>query len=374
MKRPRALPARIDVFALVEALLTLAALALVAITVGGQLGPMLGLHGKLGLVAGWSIALVYDALWIGSLRMSEVAIRQRSRIGMTVMLGLSLAALGVSTSTLLILGHARVFAFVPVAAAAFMGLRLFAGNVLADHTTADQIAEQSAADRNARALAAADARHLRSTAITGVLTETAGHLGEMARQIARAETLTVAEARISAARAEAEKRLRKADSKHGELARAFAARTLTLAVSAPETPALTAGTDRPGTAPEPAEEPALEHAPDTAETQPVPGTDTQVSAPTDPAPDTAETPAGRAATLADLAAVSGVSTPVLGEQLSDEQLDVVLRHLRYADDPPRSYRQALREFRDAGWVGSEERVRRAWGALLTHEETTPAGE
>ncbi|WP_318205365.1 hypothetical protein [Streptomyces sp. SCL15-4] len=374
MKRLRGYLARLDVFAVVEKLLTLAALALVAVTVGGQLGPMLGLHGTLGQIAGWSIALVYDALWIGSLRMSEVAIRQRSRIGMAVMLGLSLAALGVSTGTLLVLGHAKVFAFVPVAAAAFMALRLFATHCLADHATADQIAEQSAADRTARALAAADARHIRSAAITDVVTETAGHLGEMARQIARAETLTAAEKRISKVRAKAEQRLRKSDESHGELAAAFAGRPLTLAVSAPGTPALPAVPDRPGTAPEPAEEPTPKPAPDTAETQPVPGTDTQVSAPTGPTPDTAETPAVHPVTLADLAAVSGVPTPVPGEQLSDEQLDVVLRHLRYADDPPRSYRQALREFRDAGWVGSEERVRRVWGALLTHEETTPAGE
>lgn len=374
MKRLRAFPARIDVFAIVETLLTLAALALVAITVGSQLGPMLGLHGTLGLSAGWSIALVYDALWIGSLRMSEVAIRQRSRIGMAVMLGLSLAALGVSTSTLLILGHAKVFAFVPVAAAAFMGLRLFANNVLADHATADRIAEQSAADRNARALAAADARHLRSTAVTDVLTETAGHLGEMARQIARAETLTEAEARINKARAKAEERLEKSDRKHGEKAAAFAARPLTLTVTAPGTPALPTGTGRPAASTNPTTHPAPQPALDTAAPQPVTDTDTQVNTHADTMTGTADTPPVHPVTLADLAAVATVPTPVPGEPLTDAQLDVVLRYLRYTDDPPRSYRQARDEFRDRGFVGSEERIRRVWGALLTHEETTPAGE
>lgn len=374
MKRIRALPARLDVFSIVETLLTLAALALVAITVGGQLGPMLGLHGKLGVVAGWSIALVYDALWIGSLRMSEVAIRQRSRIGMAVMLGLSALALGVSTGTLLVLGHARVFAFVPVAAALFMGLRLFAGNVLADHATADQIAAQSAADRNARALAAADARHLRSTAITDVVTETAGHLGEMARQIARAETLTKAEERISKVRAKAEERLRKSDESHGELAAAFAARPLALAVTAPVTPALPTGTDRAAADPQPTVHPAPHPAHDTATPLPVTDTDTQVNDHTDPDPDTVDTPPVQPVTLADLAAVAGVPTPVPGEPLTDEQLDVVLRFLRYSDDPPRSYRQASTDFRDLGFVGSEERVRRAWASLMANEEPAPAGE
>lgn len=76
-----------------------------------------------------------------------------------------------------------------------------------------------------------------------------------------------------------------------------------------------------------------------------------------------------AVTLADVAAVAGVPVPVTGERLSDAQLDVVLRLLRYADDPPLSYRQAVADFREAGYVGSEERVRRAWGELMSHEET-----
>ncbi|MFC8832334.1 hypothetical protein ACFT8V_03930 [Streptomyces griseoincarnatus] len=354
---------RLNLFAIVEALLTLAALTLVAVTVGSQLGPLLGLTGKAGLLAGWSIALVYDALWIGALRMSEAAIRQRSRIGMTVMLGLSTAAVGVSTGTLLVLGHAKVFAFVPLAAALFMALRIFAAHVLADDDTATAIAAQDAADRRARALARADARHLSTTAVTDVMTETAGHLGEMARQIARAETLTKAEEKIAKARAKAEKRLRKADEKHGEEAAAFAARPLILTVTAP-------GTARAVAVPAPSVE-ALAVTP--AEL-PVTATDTQASTADTPADGTADTPPAHPVTLADLATVKGVPTPVPGEPLTDAQLDVVLRHLRYTDDPPRSYRQARADFRDRGFVGSEERVRRVWGALMSHEETTPAGE
>ncbi len=81
-----------------------------------------------------------------------------------------------------------------------------------------------------------------------------------------------------------------------------------------------------------------------------------------------------AVTLRDLAAVAGVPTPETGEQLTDAQLDVVLRHLRYRKDPPLSYRQAVAAFRDHGFVGSEKRVRRAWGALLSKEETTAGVE
>ncbi|MFE7899197.1 hypothetical protein ACFU3E_17040 [Streptomyces sp. NPDC057424] len=353
---------RLDVFAVIEKLLTLAALVLVAVTVGGQLGQILGLHGTVGLIAGWSIAVVYDALWIGALRMSEVAIRQRSTVGIAVMLGLSVVAVGTSTATLLILGHAQVFAFVPVAAALFMGLRLFAGNVLADAETAAVIAEQSAADRNARALAAADARHLRSEATTDVLTETAGHLGEMQRQSARADVLTRAQAEINKARSEAEKRLQKSEKDHGVAALAFTERDLALTVSRP---AVTAGpvttvTDRGVTGVTQAK----------AEIEAVTPPPVTVSE-TDTVEGVAQAPVEGAMTLQDLADIAGVDLPVPGVTLTDEQLEVVLRWLRYAMEPPRSYRQAQKEFRRHRFIGGEHRVRRIWGEIETREASTP---
>ncbi|MGW7617393.1 hypothetical protein ACWGLG_16305 [Streptomyces antimycoticus] len=353
---------RLDVFAIIEKLLTLASLALVGVTVGGQLGEMVGLHGKVGTVVAWSIAIVYDALWIGALRMSEVAIRQRSTVGMIVMLGLSAVAVGVSSTILLILGHAKVFAFVPVAAALFMGLRLFAGNVLADATTAAQIADQSADDRNARALAAAGARHLRSEATTDVLKETAGHLGEMERQIARAEALTKAEARINKARAKAEERLKNSDKEHGVAAREFAQRDLALAVSRPM---VTAGGDTPA---ELGGHSVVTQ--DTPEIAPV-----TVPAVTVDETDTTEgrdqAPIEDGMTLQDLADIAAVELPKPDSRLSDEQLAVVLRWLRYGMEPPRSYRQAQKEFRAAGFTAREERVRRIWGEIETREAGTP---
>ncbi|MFG3136094.1 hypothetical protein ACGFZA_07710 [Streptomyces sp. NPDC048211] len=318
---------------------------------------MIGLDGFDAVAVGWSIALVYDALWIGALRMSEVAIRQRSKVGMGVMLGLSAVAVGVSTATLLILGHAQVFAFVPVAAALFMGLRLFVNNVLADPATAASIAEQSAADRNARALAAADARHLQSEAHTDVLTETAGHLAEMTRQIARAEVLTKAQAQINKARAEAEKRLKDSDKEHGEAALAFTGRNLVGAVSRP---AVTAGGHTPTS--------QGGHAVVTqakAEIEPV--TIEPVTADESDAVTDSETPIGDLATLQDLADVAGVELPEPGVTISDEQLTVVLRWLRYAMNPPRSYRSAQDAFRKAGFKAREQRVRNAWTAIESNE-------
>jgi hypothetical protein len=354
---------RLDVFAVIEKLLTLAALVLVAVTVGGQLGQIIGLHGRVGLLAGWSIAVVYDALWIGALRMSEVAIRQRSTVGIVVMLGLSAVAVGTSTATLLILGHAQVFAFVPVAAALFMGLRLFAGNILADADTAAVIAEQSAEDRNARALAAAGARHLRSEATTDVLTETAGHLAEMERQIARAEVLTKAQAQINKARAKAEERLAKSEKEHGVAALAFAERDLALTVSRP---AVTAGghtpTDLGGHAVVTQVTPEIE--PVTIRPVTVDETDAETVQ--------EQVPVEDGVTLQMLADVAGVELPQPGSRLSDEQLDVVLRWLRYDMEPPRSYRQAQAEFRKHGFKAREERVRHAWAEIEAREEAVPA--
>ncbi|MEU9796414.1 hypothetical protein AB0E27_38650 [Streptomyces sparsogenes] len=131
------------------------------------------------------------------------------------------------------------------------------------------------------------------------------------------------------------------------------------------------GTFKPGA-------PAL---PGTATGTPLPGRDTtgtQVSAlphasgteTGTPAVTPTGTPARKAAhtvTIADLAAVAGVPVPGPGEQLTDAQIGVVLRHLRYADDPPLSYRQARDTFRSAGYQGSEERIRRAWTALRANE-------
>ncbi|MFI1679769.1 hypothetical protein [Streptomyces sp. NPDC020607] len=216
----------INPFAVVEKLLTLAALTVVAVTVGSQLAPILGLHGQFGTVAAWFIALVFDALWIGALKMSEQAIRQRSVLGMIVMLSVAALSMAGSVAILLLMGHARVFALVPVAAAVFMGLRIFADHMLADDATSRDIADRSAAARNTLALTYADARQLAAGAENKVVIETAGALAEAHRQAVRAKALTGMQKKINKARAKAEEKLKSSESKHGAQARAFAARTL----------------------------------------------------------------------------------------------------------------------------------------------------
>ncbi|MBM7087173.1 hypothetical protein JTP67_01010 [Streptomyces sp. S12] len=79
-------------------------------------------------------------------------------------------------------------------------------------------------------------------------------------------------------------------------------------------------------------------------------------------------------TLDELAAVAGVPVPGPGVPLTDDQIGVVLRHLRYSDDPPLSYRKARADYRAAGFVGSEERVRHVWGSVLAAEGSEETSE
>lgn len=74
-------------------------------------------------------------------------------------------------------------------------------------------------------------------------------------------------------------------------------------------------------------------------------------------------------TLDEVAAIAGVPTPLIGEPLTDEQIVVVLRYLRYSADPPLSYRQTAAAFRDSGFTGGEARIRGAWATLMAQEES-----
>ncbi|MEU9396915.1 hypothetical protein AB0D86_43860 [Streptomyces sp. NPDC048324] len=73
-------------------------------------------------------------------------------------------------------------------------------------------------------------------------------------------------------------------------------------------------------------------------------------------------------TVSEIAAVTGVPTPVTGAPLTNDQITVVLRALRHSEDPPmESYRQAAGEFRRLGFLGGEDRVRPLWRELKRRE-------
>ncbi|WP_234362418.1 hypothetical protein [Streptomyces sp. IMTB 1903] len=97
--------------------------------------------------------------------------------------------------------------------------------------------------------------------------------------------------------------------------------------------------------------------------------DTQVNAPLTNSDGEGVTPTVTPVTLDQLAAIAGVSTPLIGEPLTDEQIVVVLRFLRYSADPPLSYRQTAAAFRESGFTGGEARIRSAWATLMAQEES-----
>ncbi|MEV7592581.1 hypothetical protein AB0O42_20130 [Streptomyces sp. NPDC089922] len=99
------------------------------------------------------------------------------------------------------------------------------------------------------------------------------------------------------------------------------------------------------------------------------GKDTQVNTPTVDLAGEGVTPAVTPVTLDQLAAIAGVPIPLIGEPLSDEQIVVVLRFLRYSADPPLSYRQTAAAFRESGFTGGESRIRGAWATLMAQEES-----
>ncbi|MBK5993360.1 hypothetical protein JHN53_17260 [Streptomyces sp. MBT58] len=128
----------------------------------------------------------------------------------------------------------------------------------------------------------------------------------------------------------------------------------------PTTPALTAAPDR-ATSGAPALDPA----------HPGNGDDAQVNGEPGASGEDDDAPGADVvmhATLANMAAATGVETPRRGVTLTDAQLELVLSYLRHNEDPPLdSCRKADRIFRAAGFRASQHRVRETWRDLLTRE-------
>ncbi|MFB7598378.1 hypothetical protein [Streptomyces sp. NPDC056160] len=104
------------------------------------------------------------------------------------------------------------------------------------------------------------------------------------------------------------------------------------------------------------------------------GSGTPSGTPGVPGGGTPARPAVPSVMLAELAAVAGVPVPQPDQPLSDDQMAVVLRRLRYSDDPPLSYRKARDAYRRAGFIGSEERIRHAFATVMTNEGAGEASE
>ena len=196
--------------------------------------------------------------------------------------------------------------------------------------------------------------------------ETAGHLGEMQRQIARADVLTRTQKKVNKARSKAEERLAKSEENHGVKAIAFLQRDLALPVTRPVTrPVVT-----------PAGHTAAELDGHTVVTQATPEIEAVTTEPatadeTDTVTGSRQAPVDNPMSLQELADAAGVDLPQPGATLTDGQLEVVLRWLRYSMEPPRSYRQAQDDFRKHGFQAREQRVRTTWKAIEALETGAP---
>ena len=344
----------VNPFAVVEAAITLASLVLVGLVVGRQLGPIAGLTEGWAPLITWPVALIFDVLWIGALRMAADAIRQRNGVA-TAVLG-AVAVLAVAASTLILwrMGHMSVFSLMPAGTLAFMGLRLYTENTLADGETREVIAAASLRVRNDRALAASAVRDMAADAETDVMTDTARHLAALRRDEALARTLTKADISMTRTRARMAGRLDKASAKHGEAAARYAelrAAHRPVAIEPPPAPW--------------ADTPVAEPAP-------------QVSALDEAFADALELVGGGEVTAAELApaldlagvcAVHGVPVPQPGESLEDGQVTAILTWLRYSQTPPASFRQALKAFRAAGYKATDKTLQTLWRALEAPAET-----
>jgi hypothetical protein len=344
----------INPFAVVEAAITLASLVLVGLVVGRQLGPMTGLTAEWAPLITWPVALIFDVLWIGALRMAADAIRQRNGVATAVLGTVAVAAVAASTLILWRMGHMSVFSLMPAGTLAFMGLRLYTENTLADGETREVIAAASLRVRNDRALAASAARDMAADAETEVMTDTAVHLAALRRDEAMAKTYTKADISMTRTRARMAGRLDKAHAKHGEAAARYAelrAAHRPVAIEPPPAPW--------------ADAPVAEIA-------------TQVSELDEAFADALELVGGGELTVADIAssldlagvcAIHEVPVPQPGESLEDGQVTAILTWLRYSQTPPASFRQALKAFRAAGYKATDKTLQTLWRALEAPAET-----
>lgn len=422
-------------FNVVEKLLTLTSLGLVVGTVGTKLGPILHLTGRPGTVVAVAVALTLDALWLGASIRTDQAIRQRNWLAASVMGAVTLLAIASSVAVLALLGHASVYASVPVVALAFSGLRIFSENAMADTATTKRIAERSAADRNKAAMASSSARQLLAGATTDVVLDTADHMASLGRDVALARQLTKADVRMAKERAKAQERLAKAEKKHGEQARLFLARRVTelpggvtehSPAPRPEhSPALTSVTDVteavtvrlselpvtedgiPSASPKTAEELlAMGYGTKTVRFSELPVTEDGVPVLVSPS-DLRDSAAAEPVTAQDLLALgselvtiqvsdlrdsrdagvtddgeevnpwysldgladlSGVERPVPGQALTEDQIEVVMRWIRY-QVAPESYRQASVLVREMKFKASEKKMRLVWNHLEAIEKS-----
>ncbi|MEV4993185.1 hypothetical protein [Streptomyces niveus] len=213
--------AGIDLFLVVELVVTAGALSVVVATVAPNVGELLGLTGTFGLIVGGFVAVLLDMVWVGAMRSVDVGIKARRWVTVALMGGLSVIAAGGSVVLMNVLGHASVLSFLPGLALAVTAVRVVHANTSVSPDTAEDIAQERAAEVNADAASRSAIRLATARREREAAEEVAAAAAESNRLLALAEEAVRQKTTQNDRYAELNRRIRESEEKHGNAEAAF---------------------------------------------------------------------------------------------------------------------------------------------------------
>ncbi|WSK58390.1 hypothetical protein OG460_31355 [Streptomyces albidoflavus] len=213
--------AGLDLFLVVELVVTAGALSVVVATVSPNVGALMGLTGTFALIVGGFVAVLLDMVWVGAMRSVDVGIKARRWVTVALMGGLSVVAAGGSVVLMNVLGHASVLSFLPGLALAVTAVRVVHANTSVSSETAEDIAQERAAEVNADAASRSAIRLATARREREAAEEVAAAAAESNRLLALAEEAVRQKTTQNARYAELNRRVKESEAKHGNAEAAF---------------------------------------------------------------------------------------------------------------------------------------------------------
>lgn len=213
--------AGLDLFLVVELVVTAGALSVVVATVAPNVGALIGLTGTFALIVGGFVAVLLDMVWVGAMRSVDVGIKARRWVTVALMGGLSVVAAGGSVVLMNVLGHASVLSFLPGLALAVTAVRVVHANTSVSPETAEDIAQERAAEVNADAASRSAIRLATARREREAAEEVAAAAAESNRLLALAEEAVRQKTTQNARYAELNRRVNESETKHGNAEAVF---------------------------------------------------------------------------------------------------------------------------------------------------------
>lgn len=213
--------AGLDLFLVVELVVTAGALSVVVATVAPNVGALMGLHDTFALIVGGFVAVLMDVVWVGAMRSVDVGIKARRWFTVALMGGLSVAAAGGSIVLMNVLGHVSVLSFLPGLALAVTAVRVVHANTSVSPDTAEDIARERAAEVNADAASKSKIRLDTARREREAAEEVAAAAAESNRLLALAEEAVRQKTSQNSRYAELNRRVKESETKHGDAEKAF---------------------------------------------------------------------------------------------------------------------------------------------------------